>query len=266
MTKTIVLIHGAWLNSASWEGFKARYEAKGYDVHAPDWPFDERTPAELRAAPDPELRKVGPERIADHIAAKIRALPEAPILIGHSAGGLLTQMMLDRGLGVAGVAIDPSPMPGVPIGPHAFISAAPVLLPFGSWSRIMTMSRKTFETRFAQTLPEDEKKAAYDRYVVPTPGKLYWDGLLGTGGRVRFGNPHRPPLLLIAGGKDLIADASMTHATYQRQKRSPSLTEFKLYPERSHWTCLDKGWEEVADFALDWAERAAVGAEPKKAA
>ncbi|MFD2136880.1 alpha/beta hydrolase [Novosphingobium resinovorum] len=117
MSKTIVLIHGAWLNSRSWEHVKARYEARGYTVLAPDWPLDEGEPAALRARPHPKLEALGQRQIVDHYEAIIRALPEAPVLIGHSLGGVVVQHLLDRGLGVAGVAIDPAPTPGVPIFP-----------------------------------------------------------------------------------------------------------------------------------------------------
>lgn len=254
MSKTIMLIHGAWLNSASWAGWKAHYEAKGYNVVAPDWPYDDRPPAELRAAPHEKLAGLGQRQIIDHYERLIRALPEEPILIGHSVGGVFTQHLLDRGLGVAGVAIDPAPTPGVMLGLHAIVSALPVFLDIGSWKRVKSMTRAYFRNRFAQTAPEDRKDALYDAYIVPTPGKVYWDGIYKPI-KINWANPNRAPMLLIAGGKDLIADASMTRGIYARQKRAPSLTELKVYPDRSHWTCMDKGWEEVADFALDWAVR-----------
>jgi pimeloyl-ACP methyl ester carboxylesterase len=264
MTKTILLVHGAWLNAYSWGGFKARYEARGYTVVAPSWPFDDRPPAELRAAPHPELKNVGPHRIVDHFEQAIRALPEQPIIIGHSVGGVYTQMLLNRGLGVAGVAIDPAPTPGVPLGLQAIISAAPIFFSWGSWGRVMTMSRKYFGNRFAQKVPKEEQDATYDRYIVPTPGKVYWDGLLNSP-KIQWDNPKRPPLLLIGGGKDLIADASMTRWIYNKQKRAPSLTELKIFPDRSHWLCLDRGWEEIADCAIEWAERQAAKAPPARA-
>ena len=119
MTKTILLIHGAWLNANSWEYWRARYEAKGYTVIAPSWPGDERDPAALRASPLPALAKLSQKQIVAHYEDIIRALPEKPILIGHSLGGVFVQHLLDRGLGVAGVAIDPAPTPGVPLYPHA---------------------------------------------------------------------------------------------------------------------------------------------------
>lgn len=254
MTTTIVLIHGAWLNGRSWEGFKARYEAQGYTVLAPDWPGDEGSPADLRAAPRQALVKTSQRMIIDNYERIVRALPEAPILIGHSLGGVFVQHLLDRGLGVAGVAIDPAPTPGVPLGPHAIVSALPVLGDPFSGNKVKSMSRRFFATRFAQGLPEQQKDAHYDRYIVPTAGVVYWNGVIGAL-PIDWRNPARPPLLLIAGGRDLIADASMTRAIFAKQKRAPSLTEFKLFPGRSHWTCLEPGWEEVADFALAWAQR-----------
>jgi len=253
MTKTIVLIHGAWLNSASWASWKTRYEARGYKVVAPDWPYDDRPPAELRASPRKELAHLGQRQIIEHYERIIRALPEAPILIGHSLGGVFTQHLLDRGLGVAGVAIDPAPTPGVPLGPQAVLSAFPIFADIFSGSKAKVMSKKFFATRFAQTAPAAESEAQYDRYIVPTPGKVYWNGVIGAL-PINWTNPKRAPLLLIAGGKDLIADASMTEGIFRKQTRAPSKTELKVFPERSHWTCMDPGWEEVADYALSWAE------------
>ena len=250
--KTIMLIHGAWLNALCWEGFKARYEAQGFKVLAHDWPYDDRPPAELRRAPAPELRRLGQRDIIAHYEAIIRALREPPILIGHSLGGVIVQHLLDRGCGAAGVAINPAPTPGVPLGPHAIVSALPVFLdPFSAW-KAKQMTQAFFRTRFAQTAPKDQADALYDRYVVPTPGKVYWDGVVNALS-INWTNPARAPLLLIGGEIDLIADASMTRAIYAKQKRAPSPTELRILPGRSHWTCMDEGWEEVADLALGWA-------------
>lgn len=255
MTNTIMLVHGAWLTPDCWDGFKARYEAKGYTVHAPAWPYDDRPVEELRRAPHPDLRKIGVKGIADHYERKIRALPEAPIVMGHSFGGVITQVLADRGLGAAAVAIDPAPIAGVFVPPTTLISALPVFLaPFG-WARTLTMSRKAFGARFAQTLSKEEADVAYARYVVPTAGKVYYDGLFGIGTRVQFDNPDRPPMLLIAGEQDLTAQPGMVKANYEKQTQAPSPTGFKTFAGRSHWLCLDRGWEEVADYALDWSAR-----------
>lgn len=262
MSKTIMLIHGAWLNSRSWEGFKARYEAQGYTVVTPDWPLDDRSPEELRNAPNPALAKIGQTQIVDHLEREIRKLPEQPILIGHSLGAVFVQHLLDRGLGAVGVSINPAPTPGVPLGPHAIVSALPVLGDPLSGSKLKVMTRKFFKTRFAQTAPKAEADALYDRYIVPTAGKVYWDGVTGASGSIKWDNPNRAPLLLIGGELDLIADASMTRAIYNKQKRAPSLTELKIFAGRSHWTGIDAGWEEVADYALSWALKNARAARP----
>lgn len=252
MSKTIVLIHGAWLNSRSWERFKERYEQAGYTVVAPDWPYDDREPAALRQSPRPELAKLSQRQIADHFEQIIRALPEEPILIGHSLGGVIVQHLLDRGRGVAGVAINPAPTPGVPLYPHAIRSALPVFIDPFSWRKAKVMSRNFFQNRFAQTAPRAKADALYDRYIVPTPGLVYWNGVINPM-KIRWDNPDRAPLLMIGGELDLIADAGMTRAIYNKQKRARSKTELKIFPGRSHWTCMDPGWEVVADTALQWA-------------
>lgn len=254
MSHTIVLIHGAWLNSLSWEKVKARFESQGHRVVAPDWPYDDRSPQELRESPHPELAQSGQRNILAHLEGVIRGLDPPPILIGHSAGGTFTQHLLDRGLGAAGVAINPAPTPGVPLYPHAIVSALPVFIDPFSWRKAKQMSRRFFANRFAQTAPRDQVDALYDRYIVPTAGRVYWDGVVNKIG-IDWDSKTRPPLLLIGGGKDLIADAAMTRAIYRKQSRAASATELKIYPDRSHWTCMDQGWEEVVDYALDWAIR-----------
>lgn len=252
MTKTIMLIHGAWLNSLSWEGFKARYEAAGFTVYSPDWPHDDRNPAQLRAAPKPELAYLSQRQIVAHYAGLISALPEEPMLIGHSLGGVIVQHLLDRGLGVAGVAINPAPTPGVPLYPHAIRSALPVFIDPLSWRKAKTMTRAFFRSRFAQTAAKDEADALYDRYIVPTPGRVYWNGVVNPM-KINWENPDRAPLLLIGGELDLIADAAMTRAIFRKQSRAPSRTDLEILAGRSHWTCIDPGWEQVADLALRWA-------------
>lgn len=256
MTKTIMLIHGAWLNSRSWENWKTRFEAKGFTVVAPDWPGADGEPSDLRANPRKALTKYGPKEIVAHYERLIRQLPEQPILVGHSAGGVWVQHLLDRGLGVAGVAIDPAPTPGVGLGLDTAISAFPVLGDPLSGGKVKQMTERFFANRFANGLPREKLSEQFARYIVPTAGKVYWDGVISGGaGKINWASKTRAPLLLVAGGLDKIAEPGMTRAIYNKQKRASSLTELKLYPNRSHFTFAEPGWEEVADFALDWAVR-----------
>lgn len=257
-TRTIVLIHGAWVTNRCWDSFKARYEARGHEVIAPPWPFDDRPVAELRASPDPRLARSGIPEIVEHYAAIVRALPTPPILIGHSFGGLFVQLLVDRGLGACGVSINPAPPRGVLPGPTAFRANLPfVLAPFG-WRRVLTMPFGRFRATFLNAIEDEaEARAIYDAHVVPTAGRMFWDGLLTRGAAVRWRNPSRPPLLLITGTEDRTVGAGMNRDNFACYRNAPSRTDFHEFPGRSHWIIAEPGWEDVADLALDWAESAA---------
>lgn len=253
MSKTIVLIHGAWLSPASWDGFRSRYEAQGFRVVAPGWPYDDRPVVELRRSPNPALARVGIKEIVDHYEMLIRALPESPIIMGHSFGGLFVQLLLDRGLGTAGVAIDPGAPRGVLPGPLTLRTALPIFTAWNGWKRILTMSFEDFASGFANKLPQAQQRAAYDRYIVPTPGRIYWQGAFGIHTKVNWSNPNRAPLLLTAAEFDRTVQSSMVRANYRKQLKAPSVTALKEFPKRSHFLCVEPGWEEVADYALEWA-------------
>jgi pimeloyl-ACP methyl ester carboxylesterase len=259
MAKTIVLIHGAWMTPLCWEFFKARYEQKGHAVIAPPWPHEDLAIEELRAHPPEALRHTGIPDIAAHYERIVRALPEAPIIMGHSTGGLIAQLLLDRGLGASGVAIDPVPIRGVPAGPRILRSAWPVFRTPGFWNKVLPMSFNAFATTFAQTLPEDQKRAAYERYWAPTPGRIYLQGALGIGTAITPGNPRRPPLLMTAGEKDITMTPFNILKSFHIQRRTPSVTQFRLFKGLSHFLIAEPGWEAVADFCLNWAVKNARG-------
>lgn len=255
MTKTIVLIHGAWLTPASWDQFAMHYEARGMKVIAPAWPYDDRPVAVLRRRPRPELAHVTVGKILDHYTAIIEALDEPPILIGHSFGGLFVQLLLDRGLGACGVAIDPAAPKGVPPSLTALWGALPVFLAWRGWRRALTMSARQFGRAFAHTLPAAEQLALHHRLVVPTPGRIYWQAALGQETEVKFRNNDRAPLLLIAGELDRTVTPDMVEKVYRLHQASNAITDFKLYPGRPHLLIATPGWEEIADHALEWAVR-----------
>jgi pimeloyl-ACP methyl ester carboxylesterase len=253
MSKMVVFIHGAWLTPACWEPWRLRYEGRGFTCLAPAWPFTDRPLAALRQAPRPELRRLSIRPIVDHYDSIVRRLPEPPILIGHSFGGLFVQQLLDRGLGAAGVAIDPVSPRGVLPRPTALRAALPALKTFNGWNRTLTMTFARFARDVAHTLPADEARAAYDRLIVPAPGRLLFQAALHIGTRVNAGNARRAPLLLIAGEADRTIEASMVRAAYRRHRRSSAITAFRAFAGRSHLLIAEPGWEEIADAALDWA-------------
>ena len=256
--KTIVLIHGLWMNALSWENWVERYRARGFDVVAKSWPGldgDFQALRQNHAAID----NLGLGEVADYYEAIVKALPEPPILMGHSMGGVVVQVLLDRGLGVAGVAVDPGPLKGVLALPiSALRSAFPVLKNPANNHRAVMLSPEEFHYAFTNTLSPAASQAAYDRYAVPGPGRVLFQAALANFNpravtRVDFHNDSRAPLLLIAGGDDHVAPPAVTKAEAKLQGKSQALTAYKEFPGRSHFTVGQPGWEEVADFALDWA-------------
>lgn len=254
MSKTIIFIHGAWVTPECWESFRSFYEAKGYQCLAPAWPYLDRPISELRRQPANELAQQSIGLLVDHFEREIKKLPEPPILIGHSFGGLIVQLLLDRGLGRAGVAIDAAPPRGVLPSLTALRSALPVLLAWQSWKRVLTMSFASFSSTFANTLSPAEQRLAYDRYIVPAPGRIYLQAALGLGNSVHFANPNRAPLLLIAGEEDKTSTASMVESMYRKHQRSPVSVDIRRFPHRSHWLIAESGWEEVAQEIQVWIE------------
>lgn len=252
-TKTIVLIHGAWLTPRSWDRFRARYEAAGYTVVSPAWPMMDRPVDELNRAPAAGLAQLGIRQIVDHYERIIRGLPESPIIMGHSFGGLFTQLLLDRGLGVAGVAIDPGPPFGVVAHPTAVWTSRAIFLGWNTWNRVMRMSLAGFSEGFAQLIPDADKPREHATQIVPCPGRIFWQAVLGIGSKATWTNPDRAPLLLTAGEFDRTVPAPMVRRNYRKQLRAPSPTALHEFAGRDHYLCNAKGWEEVADVALDWA-------------
>lgn len=253
MSKTVMFIHGAWLTPASFDLFRKRFEAQGYTCVAPAWPYDDRSIAELRRSPLPELATLSISTIVDHYAKAIRELTEKPILMGHSFGGLIVQLLLDRGLGAAGVAIDPAPPRGVLAHPRAVWTSRSVFLSWNGWNRVLPMSQKAFNEGFGNLLPPAEQKAAYERHVIPTPGRIFFQAAFGIGTGVNFRNADRAPLLLTAGEKDQTVPLPMVRANFKKYRHSPAVTALKTFPNRSHWLIQEPGWQDVADYAIRWA-------------
>jgi pimeloyl-ACP methyl ester carboxylesterase len=256
--ETVVLIHGLWMTALSWEHWVQRYEDRGLNVIARSWPGMDGDIDELRRDPT-GIEHLGIEEIVDYYAGIIGELDSPPIIMGHSFGGAFTQILLDRGLGAAGVAIDSGPVKGLLALPASTLKTGfPVLKNPANNHRAVPLTPEEFHYAFTNTLSDDESLAVYERYAVPGPGRVLFQGAFAnfnphSPAAVDFKNSSRAPLLFIAGGDDHVAPASLNEANLKHYRKSDAITELKEFPGRSHYTLGQEGWEEVADYALDWA-------------
>ena len=252
-TRTVLFITGAWMHVSSWDKFRSAFEAAGYKTIAPAWPYLDGKPADLRAHPDKGLGTLTFRKIVDHYAKIIDGFGGQPLIVGHSMGGLITQLLLDRGYGVAGIAMDPGPIAGALPGPVSLLAALPPI--FKGPNSSHTITREGFAKSFANTLSAAEQKVAYDDYVVPTPTNIFYQAaaMIGTKANVKA---RKQPLLVIEAEHDRTVTPYLARAIYNIQKKAPSRTDFKLFPNRSHFIAGEKGWEEVAAYAIGWAAEA----------
>jgi non-heme chloroperoxidase len=256
----VVFIHGLWLLPSSWDRWAAVFDEAGYSSLTPGWPDDPDTVEEAKEHPEVFAHKtVG--QVADHYGDVIGKLTKKPAVIGHSFGGLLTQIVAGRGLSAASVAIDPAPFRGVlPLPISALRSAAPVLGNPANYNRAVPLTYEQFRYGFANAVSEDEAKELYETYAVPAPGAPLFQAATAnlnpwTEVKVDTGNPDRGPLLIVSGEKDHTVPWAIANASYKKQKRNKGVTEIVEIKNRGHALTIDSGWREVAQTALDFVKR-----------
>lgn len=256
----VMLIHGLFMTPASWRDFAHRLSKLGYEVSAPGWPGHEGDVEEVRENAQAALAGLGLEEIIERYEELLRADDEQPVLIGHSFGGLVVQVLLDRGMGAAGIGLDAASPKGVHRIPFSQLkSLFPIISRPGNRHKAAGMTLDQYRYAFANTMSDAESEGVYERYAVPDTGRPLFQAALADFMRnapssVDYHNSRRAPLLLIAGGDDHIVPASVVKSNYRKYK-SGAVTDFKQFPGRSHLIYVEKGFEEVVDFIDAWLTR-----------
>jgi non-heme chloroperoxidase len=255
---TIVFIHGLWIHASSWQLWMDFFKQQGYETLNPPWPGDSPTVAECRNNPS-AIANRGVREVVDSYAKLISTLAEPPVVLGHSFGGLIAQIILGRGMARTAVAIDPAPIKGVWQLPFSALRASlPVLGNPFNIKKAVSLTFDQFRYGFANAVTEDEAKEMYNRWTIPAPARPLFQAamasLAGSETKVNTSNTSRGPLLITGGEKDHIAPPILGRAS-QKKYSSSVVTDFKLFEGRGHSLIVDHGWEEIAFYTLTWLNR-----------
>ena len=253
ISKNIILIHGNFVNNATWANWKKHYEQKGYTVHTPANPGHDGDPAKLRVNVHPDLTRTGFIDVVNNISKLIDTLPEKPLVVGHSMAGMVVLKLIEMGKVSAGVSIDGAPPKNV-FPPFQTLKIALGAFGFFTFTKYFMGSRKWYDKAFFNTLPSQEKAKAFEKYAVPESYKVSQQLVLNSFSNIDFKKPHEP-ILFIAGGSDNIFPPSLTQKIAGRYKDANSRVDLKVFDGKSHFICGEPGWETVADYIIDWYEK-----------
>jgi esterase/lipase len=249
-SRTIVFIHGLFMNPQSWEHWIKFYEAKGYTCYAPAYAYHEGNPIDLQNNINEKLDKLTFGQIIDSLSTFIDKISEKPILIGHSMGGLVVQKLMALNKGMAGICIDPAPPKGIFTLKWSFLkSNLPVINPLKG-NTIFVPTIKWFHYAFCNTMTREQAELVYKKFVVPESRNIARSSTKKDG-KIDFKKPHRP-LLIIAGEKDHIIPSSLNKKNYTAYKDKTSIIDFKVFAGRTHYICGQQNWEEVATYINEW--------------
>ncbi|HEX6931657.1 MAG TPA: alpha/beta hydrolase [Streptosporangiaceae bacterium] len=259
----VVFLHGLWLHPTSWGPWEDFFRDAGHAPIAPGWPGVSDTVEETRHNPDKVAGK-GIEDVVQHYARIIRDLDGPPIVIGHSFGGLIAQRLLGQSLASAAVAIDAAPIKGVlNLPPSALKVASIALRKPANRQQAVALTPDQFRYGFGNAIPAQESGELFDHWTVPSPGRPLFEAALanftpGSPAKVNTRNKDRGPLLLIAGGQDHTVPAAITTSTRKLYHKSPAITDLKEFTDRGHSLTIDHGWQDVAQYVLDWLKQRAL--------
>jgi len=253
MTKTIVMIHGMWGGSWYWENYKRFFEAKGYQCITPTLRFHDVAPEEL---PNPQLGTTSLLDYVEDLEKEIHQLDALPILMGHSMGGLLAQMLGSRGLAKALVLLTPASPRGInALTPSVIRSFWSGLTKWGFWRKPLRQTFNEAIYSMLQLLPVEEQKKIFDRFVCESGRAAFEIGFwfLDRKGASRVDEANVTcPILVVAGGRDRITPASVVRKVAAKYI---AVSTYKEFPNHAHWVIGEPHWQEVAEHVSHWLER-----------
>lgn len=253
----IVFLHGLWISKDAWGPWIDYFADRGYTATAPAWPGEADTIEETRANPDAQAG-YGIDDLTDHFTSQLRAMPERPVVVGHSFGGLIAEKLLGRDCIAGAVAIDPAPIKGVKPLPFSQLkSAFPVLGNPANKSKAKALTVEQFRYGFGNALDPAESDALWEKWNIPSPGKpLFEAGFANfspnSPAKVDTDNEARGPLLIVSGTADHTVPDVSTRGTFKQYRKSSADTELAQIDGRGHSLTIDHGWKDVADLVLKW--------------
>jgi len=254
-TKTIVFITGAFVSHKVWDEWITYYNNKGYTCLAPPWPFKDANPQELRNRQpnDSDLANLRLSDLINYYINLIASLPEKPIVIGHSLGGLIVQILVNRDLVTAGIVIHSAAPKGVFSFEWSFLKS--IWKPLGyfkSAKQTYLMSPEEWKYAFTNGMSDDEQVIAYDDYAVPESRRLLRDVLTKVS-KIDFKKLH-PPLLFITGTADNFVPNSLNYENYIKYDKNHSITDYKEFQGKNHFVLGLPSWHDEADYIISWIE------------
>lgn len=251
-SKTVLFVTGNFVSNLGWKAWQKYFEAQGYTTLAPAWPFKDGNPADLRAAnPNKDIASLRLTQVVDYFEQIIKTLPEKPIIVGHSMGGLITQLLLQRGLAAAAVAIHSVPPQGIITTKFSFFKSTWGPLGFfTSANKPFLMSFPQWQYAFTNGMTLEEQQKAYHENVIPESKRISRDGLTSAA-KIDFKKAHAP-LLFVAGATDHIMPATLNYSNYKKYKNSQSITDYKEFKNNNHFVLGLSNWEKTAAYILDW--------------
>jgi pimeloyl-ACP methyl ester carboxylesterase len=256
----VVFIHGLWLHGTSWAPWLELFESAGYRPMAPGWPGEPDTVEAARANPD-SIANRGIDEVTDHYAAIIDSLPQPPVLVGHSFGGMIAEKLLGQNRGATAIAIDAAQIKGVlPLPLSSLRSTLPVFQNPANRHRAVSLTAEQFRYSFGNAVSAEESDELHARWTVPAPGRPLFEAAVAnfsphSPAAVDTDNDERGPLLLVMGGQDHTVPEAITKATAKQYRHSTAVTDLLEFPDRGHSLTIDSGWREIADRCLDWLDK-----------